>query len=483
MKRSDDLQTLLRPHSVAVVGASDNPDKVGGRPLKYLITQGFRGQIYAVNPRSPTVQGLATHASLEALPEVPDVAILCVGGDQAEAQLEACVRLGVRNAVLFASGFAETGDAGRQRQQRLVDICRSGGVRLVGPNCIGISNFSTGAVLSFASIYNDFEPKDGPIAIVSQSGGIGVCAYGLLRADGWGVRYVATSGNESDVDCADLVEALARDEGVGIIMLYLENVPDLDRMRRALEEAALRRIPVLALRAGRSADGVRSAAWHTGSGGAVSPSIDKVFEECGCRTVDNLDELIATVPLYLGPNRLAPDGSRARPSVMLMSNSGAACVMAADEAARRQVPLAQLSPSTLSQLEAVLPEFSRNRNPIDLTAALLSDSSLLGNTVRCVLSDPGVDAATLGLLAIGGPSYDTPRFARDTAEAVRASRKPVAVYSPHVHVRSLFGQCGLPVFANESDALNSLDAYWAHRQRLNALPLPIEESKQEINHD
>ncbi|HUG21837.1 CoA-binding protein, partial [Piscinibacter sp.] len=199
------LESLLRPRSIAVVGASDNPNKVGGRPLKYLLEQGYAGRVYAVNPRQASVQGLPSHPSLDALPEVPDAAVLCVGAEQAEEQLALCARLGVRNALLFASGYAEVGDQGLARQQRLAAICRAGGVRLLGPNSIGVASFDSGAVMSFASIYTDHVPQDGPVAIVSQSGAFGVSAYALLRDAGIGVRCVAATGNEADLDTADFV--------------------------------------------------------------------------------------------------------------------------------------------------------------------------------------------------------------------------------------------------------------------------------------
>ena len=160
--RGRGCESLFRPRSVAVVGASDNPNKVGGRPLKYLLEQGFAGRVYAVNPRQATVQGIVAHPSLDALPEAPDAAVLCIAAEQAEEQLALCARLGVAHALLFASGYAEVGAEGLAQQQRLVDICRAGGVRLLGPNSIGVASFDSGAVLSFASIYSDHAPAGRP---------------------------------------------------------------------------------------------------------------------------------------------------------------------------------------------------------------------------------------------------------------------------------------------------------------------------------
>jgi acyl-CoA synthetase (NDP forming) len=415
---SRDLQALLRPASIAVVGASDSPHKVGGRPLQYLAQQGFRGRVYPVNPRARHIQGLQAYASLDALPEVPEAVVLCVGSEAVEAQLTLCASLGVRAVVLFASGYAELGAQGQLEQQRLVDVCRRGGMRLLGPNSIGVASFDSGAVLSFASIYADCESKDGPVAIVSQSGAFGVSVYALLREAGVGVRCVAATGNEADLDTSDFIVALVQRPGVRLILLYLEHVGDTQRMRAALETARQRGVCVVAVRAGRSADGRRSAGLHTGSAGAANDELDALFADGGCRTVADMGEMLRCVPGYLQ----ASDAQRAAAQrLVIISNSGAACVIAADEASRAGMPLARLSPASQARLGELLPDFSLNRNPIDLTAMLLAEPSLLGDVMQCAMADPAADCVVLGLLAIGGPSYDVQRFARDCRAAAHAS--------------------------------------------------------------
>jgi acyl-CoA synthetase (NDP forming) len=457
------LDTLLQPRAVAVVGASDNPNKVGGRPLKYLLEQGFGGRVYPVHPRQERVQGLAAYPSLAELPEVPDVAILCVGAEQAEEQLAACAHLGIPNALLFASGYAEVGEEGLVRQQRLVELCRAGGVRLVGPNSIGVASFDSGAVLSFASIYTDHAPQDGPVAIVSQSGAFGVSAYALLRAHGIGVRCVAATGNEADLCSADFVAALAQRPGVRLLLLYLENVKDLQSMQEALEGARAAGVPVIAVRAARSAEGRRSAHWHTGSKGAADAQLDALFDASGCRTVAHLGEMVDSVPLYLDDTLPGARRIEGVPRIAIVSNSGASCVLAADAAAHHGLALAELSPPVCERLDQLLPSFSCNRNPIDLTAMLLTDSALLGHVMACVMEDPRVDAAVLGLLAIGGPSYDVQRFARDTRDAALRSRRPLAVFSPHRQVRDAFAEAGVAVFTHEAEALTALQSFITHR--------------------
>lgn len=474
-KPSGGLSSLLYPRAVAVVGASDNPDKVGGRPLRHLLSHGYAGRLYPVTQRGAPVMGLPSYISLDALPEVPDVAILSVPATRARAEIEICARLGIPNVLLFSSGFAEVGARGRAAQEALAAICRDAGIRLLGPNTIGMANFANGAVLSFASIYLDCPHQDGPVAIVSQSGAIGVSAYGLLRANGIGVRYVCATGNQADIDVTDFVAELSRDASLRVMLLYMEEVHDVAALRAALEQARGHGVVILAVVAGESPAGARSAALHTGSTGFDGRNGDEiaaVFRETGCRIAGSLPELCESVPLYLAPGTAAS----AQPGLLLISNSGACCVIGADEAAALNLPLAELAPATRSALDAVLPEFSLNRNPLDLTAMLLADPSLLGRVMDIALADPAVSAATLGLLAIGGPSYDLPRFVRECAEAVRRHGKPCAVHAPDPLVREAFVRAGLPVFISERAALEALRDWRSHLSAVASLTSDLEKS-------
>ncbi len=459
-EQANDLHFLLRPRSVAVVGASDNPDKVGGRPLRHLISHGFAGRLYPVNPRGTPVQGLDSHTSLAALPEAPDVALLCVPAERAGDEIDACAKLGVRNVLLFSSGFAEVGATGRAAQESLAATCRAAGIRLLGPNMLGVANFQNGAVLSFASAYLDYPHQDGPVAIVSQSGGLGAAAYALLRNNDIGVRYVCTTGNQADLDVADFVTELARDESLRVMLIYLEEVRQAPALRAALDQARHRGIAVIVMPGGLSPDGARSAQLHTGSTGFDRLSGDELlalFRDAGCRIAWSLPEQCESVPLYLGSRDFPIEGG-----VALISNSGASCVLAADAAVDLQLPMAELTSSTRAVLDAVLPSFSLNRNPLDLTAMLLADPTLLGRVMNVTLADEAVSAAVLGLVAIGGPSYDLPRFVRETAGAVRGSNKPCAVHAPDPRVRQAFAEAGLPVFFSERAALVALRDWRRH---------------------
>ncbi|MBC5765768.1 CoA-binding protein [Ramlibacter albus] len=447
------IDCLLRPRSVAIVGASGNPHKIGGRPLHYMLQQGFAGTLYPVSQRGEPVQGVRSHASLHELPEAPDCVVLSVPAEAAREQLQACAAVGARSAVLFSSGFAELGEAGRAEQRRLAECAADAGLRLLGPNTIGCANFATGAVLSFASIFTGFAPQDGPVAIVSQSGAVGASAYALLRDYGVGVRYFCATGNQADVDVVDFLGAVLADEGVRVVLLYFEEVRSRDSLAAALAHAAARGVPVIALCSARTASGARMADCHTGAAGLRDPGLAELFAAHGCHQVRSVAEMSAAVPLWLTP--LTP-AAKPPPRVAVISNSGASCVLGADACDAHALPLAQLGSTTRERLDALLPPFSRSRNPVDLTAMLLANPALLEDCVRAVLMDDGCDAAALSLLAIAGPGYDVARFARETAAAMRASGKTLAFSSPDPRVRAQFAAQGIAVFAGEFEALAAL---------------------------
>jgi acyl-CoA synthetase (NDP forming) len=453
------LDTLLRPRSVAIVGASDNPNKIGGRPLHYLLTSGYRGKVFPVSQRGGAVQGIASYASLEELPEAPDCVILSVPAEAALAQVQACAKVGARNAILFSSGFGEMGAEGLRRQEELVAAARAGGVRLLGPNTIGAANFSCGAILSFASMYQEVEALDGPVAIVSQSGAVGASAYAQLRQNRVGVRYVCTTGNQSDVDVCDFFGAVLADPTVRLVLLYLEEARDLPALEAALVLARNRGVPVLVLQSARTESGARMAACHTGADGTRGPALSRLFAQYGCRRVNSLSQLAASAPLYLHGGLPAASPLQ----VGVISNSGASCVLAADACDILELPLAQLGAATLAELDALLPPFSRSRNPVDLTAMLLSDPSLLGRTVTALLRDAGCTGLALNLLAVAGAGYDIARFAADTALAARACGKPTVFSSPDARVRVAFASAGIAAFESEYEALAALKEHRAHR--------------------
>ena len=437
---------MLNPSSVAIIGASDNPHKVGGRPLLYLQRYGYRGAIYPINPGRSSVQGMRAFPALAATPEAPDLAIIAVAGDEAVRAVEACAERGVKVAVVMTSGFGETGAEGLAKQMKMVETARGAGMRLIGPNCQGLANFATGMVANFSTIFNELEARDGPVAIVSQSGANSQAIYTLLRERGLSARHVHATGNEADVTVADLARAVVDDEGVRLVLLYMEAIKDPATLAAAAAEARRRDVPIVALKAGRTASGQKAASSHTGALASEDRVVDAFFEHHGIWRAADPQELVRAAQLYVSGQR--PRGKR----LVFLSNSGASCVMAADHAETRGIPLA---PVPAEKLRAVLPAFAALDNPIDVTGALLSDSGLFGRVLPIVGEQGQCDVLVLAL-PVAGAGYDVPRFARDLAEFQRRYGVAAALAAPQAASREAFLAGGIATFAAEGEAMDAL---------------------------
>ncbi len=460
-KPPDQLRRALDPGSIALIGASENPNKVGGRPLLYLQRFGYRGRIYPINPNRGEVQGVKAYPDLASLPEAPDLAIVMVAGEAAAAAVEACARRGVKLAICMASGFGETGAPGKAAEQAMAATARAHGMRLVGPNSQGLVNFGTGTVASFSTMFLEAAPADGPVAIVSQSGAMSAVAYGLLRGRGIGVRHCHATGNDADVGVAELARAVIEDEGVRLMLLYLETIPDAAMLAAVAARARQRGVPIVALKTGRTAQGQRAAQSHTGALANEDRTVDAFLRQHGIWRARDMAGLVGTAELYLKGWR--PQGRR----LVAISNSGASCVMAADLASDLALPLAVFAEATRRDLAAALPGFATTRNPIDITAALLSNNRLFGAILPIVAKDPAADLFFIAI-PVAGQGYDVDAFARDTADFAAATGKPVAVAAPQAAVAERFRAAGLPTFADETDAVLALDQlarHWALLRR------------------
>ena len=450
------LRAVLSPRSVAIIGASENPNKIGGRPLLYLSRFGFQGKVYPINPRRSEAQGFKTYPDLATLPEVPDVAVIVVPGDLALQAVEDCARVGAKVAIVMASGFGETASADAQAQQRrMTQIARETGMRVIGPNSQGLANFASGAVLSFSTMFLEAPPQDGPVAIVSQSGGMSVVPYGLLRNRGVGVRHVHATGNDCDVSVGELASVLAEDPDLELLLLYLETIRDADAVAQMAQVARSRGLPVIALKSGRTSAGQEAARSHTGALANEDRVVDAFFEQHGIWRAQNMSELVQATEMYLKGWR--PQGRR----LVVVSNSGAVCVMAADAATAAGMPMARLSDATRTTLNAILPSFATTSNPVDITAALLSNSRLFGDILPALAQDPAADAFLIGI-PVAGQGYDIDAFAQDSAAFAAQTGKPVAVSAPQHSVASRFKAEGLPVFQTESDAIAALNQFVSH---------------------
>ena len=280
--------------SIAIVGASDDPNKIGGRPLLYLSRFGYAGRVYAVNPNRPVAQGHATFPDVASLPEAPDLAVIATPGAQAMTAVEACAGRGVRTAIVMASGFGETSSADAiAAQHAMVARARLSGMRIVGPNSQGLANFGTGAVASFSTMFLEVEPADGPVGIISQSGMMSVVPFGLLRRRGIGVRHAHATGNDADVSLSELALAVVQDPAVRLLLLYIESIGDAATLAQAAAVARERDVPIVAVKAGRTIRGQAAARSHTGALANEDRIVDAFFREHGIWRAKDVDELVA----------------------------------------------------------------------------------------------------------------------------------------------------------------------------------------------
>ncbi|UWR35557.1 acetate--CoA ligase family protein (plasmid) [Sulfitobacter sp. W027] len=390
------LSAVFEPRSIAVVGASSDPQKTGGRPIHMLLKHGYKGGILPVNPKVDEVQGLKAYADLGALPQVPDLVLILVPGAAAVAVLENAAKLGVGAAIVLSAGFAENGPDGEALQAPITALADASGMRIVGPNCLGSVSVANCAIGTFSIALEKEMPRAGGISIASQSGNVGSVTLAGLRREGAGIaRFIAT-GNEADIQAADAVEWMAQDDATRVILLVLETCRDGARLTRALTKAREAGKPVVVMKIGTSEAGQKAALSHTGGLAGSDRVFDAVFDRYGAVRVQSLEELVEVgVALEtMGTRRIGAD-----PSAAMVAASGGFGVMMADSAAANGIAVNPLTEATQARIKERLPLASAV-NPIDATAQMSANPDILEHLVDAALSDPENSTVCL-MLAMG----------------------------------------------------------------------------------
>lgn len=416
------LAPFLAPRSVAILGASSDPARITGRPLAHLRARGYAGAIYPVNPSRSEIDGLPCYPDAAALPEAADLALILVPAAAVEAALESCARRGIGAAVVFSSGFGEAGQAGRAAESRLAQIAAGSGMRLLGPNCLGVVSPRSRLVLSFGGAFERLALEPGPVGLVSQSGALGGTILALAESRGVAASALFTTGNEADLTAAEVLDALVDDAETRFIGLFLEGARDGARFRRAIERAREASKPVVVLKVGRSREGARAAASHTGSLVGSDRVFDAVLRRAGAVRVDDLEELVETL-------RLLSRGCRPRaPSVGIVTPSGGQAGLLADRARAHGLLLPEPEPRTVEALRRALPEFGAAQNPLDVTGMVINQPLLFNQAVEAFAADARFGAVVLGLNHV--PAERALAFAERIGPVCRASAAPiVAVWS------------------------------------------------------
>ena len=375
-----ELHRLLHPKSVAVIGASARAGSFGERVLQNQ--QNYTGNTYPVNPRYEKIGDLTCYPSIAALPEVPDCAVITAARDAVEEIVLDCAKNGVGGVIIFASGYAEMGREDRIKdQERLAAIARETGLRLVGPNCVGVANAVLDTRLTFMTITPIPKPNPHAVGIISQSGALGMAlAQAVMR--GASFSHVLTSGNSCDVDIADYVSYLADDPACTAIACVFEGMASPERMLRAAEYAWQKDKPLVVYKMATGQEGAAAAMSHTGSLAGSHASYRAVFQRAGAVLVEGYEALVETASFFA--KAPAPKAK----GVAVVAASGGAAIMAADRAEQHGVPLPQPEPALHDLLVSRIPDFGAARNPCDVTGQILNDPESLNVCAGGFLADP-----------------------------------------------------------------------------------------------
>lgn len=393
------LGLFLNPASIAVIGASDDPTRIGGRTIFNIRKGAFAGTVYPINPGRETVQGLPAFPSIEAVPGPVDCAVIALPGELVIPAVEACARKGVGALVIFSAGFNEAGPEGVERQRQLTEIIARSGMRVVGPNCLGVFNSRNGAWLSFTTLFQ--EQVTGPaLGMISQSGGSAAHVLKLAQLRGLAIGTFITTGNEADVEFGEGLIALAEDPGTSAIIAYIEGVRNGPSLIRGLDAARRARKPVLMLKVGRTSAGAEAAASHTASLAGEDRVYDAIFRNYGVYRAQSTEELLDAAYAASHVGRL-PTGDR----LGVVTISGGMGAQIADAASDVGLTLPPTPDEARARLKALCPPGSP-ANPVDITAQLSTDPHLLAASMRELLQSGAYDA----LLAFFGVYANVPNL-------------------------------------------------------------------------
>lgn len=404
------LSVLFEPRSVAVVGASRRPGSIGAEILRNLISFGFRGPVYPVNKAAEVVLSCKAYPRVSAIPDPVDLAVIAVPREHVLSVVRDCGRKGVKGLVVITAGFKEAGHEGVAREIELQRLTRKFGMRVIGPNCMGLINAAEDVRLNAS--FAGGVPLPGRVAFATQSGALGEAILADARDLGLGIAKFASIGNIVDVTATDLVEAFGADPAIDVILLYIESFGDPRRFTQVARSIS-RDKPILVVKSGRSAAGARAAASHTGSLVGRDVAVESVLEQCGVLRAQSVRELFTMASAFA--NQPMPNGDR----VAIVTNAGGPGILATDACAGLGLRLATFSNATRRALERALPQGAATQNPVDLIAD--ADATRFQKALTAVGKDPGVDAILA--LFVSPVTTDALAVARTIAAAPAASGK------------------------------------------------------------
>jgi acetyltransferase len=413
-----DLQAVFAPRGVAVIGASSRADSVGRAVFANVLQHGYAGVVYPVNLKAASIMSVKAYPSVLAIPDPVDLAVVVIPREGVPGVLKECGEKGIKAAIVITAGFKELGAAGAVYEEAVLEAARNSSLRLLGPNCLGVIN--TDPRVSLNASFTRLTPLPGNIALISQSGAVGVAALEYARGEQIGLSKFVSVGNKADLNENDFLAYLGEDPLTDVILLYLEDLTDPKGFFRLAQEITGRasgRKPLLAIKSGRTAAGARAASSHTGALAGSDAAYDALFAQCGVLRVESLEELFDYAAAFA--SQPLPRGNR----VAIVTNAGGLGIVTTDAAVRYGLSLAEFQEGTLQKLEEGLPPAASRHNPVDLLGEAGPERYALA--LDSVLADEGVD----GAIVLSTPQLmtDLAAIAATVAEKAPRHGKPVLV--------------------------------------------------------
>ncbi len=437
------LDKIFDPRRVAVIGASNTPGSVGFSVFRNMLEAGFHGVVYPVNPKREAVQGVQSYPDVASLPRTPDLAVICTPANTVPGLVRECGEAGIYGLIILSAGFKEIGPEGRKLEEQVrAEAAKFPGMRIIGPNCLGVIVPRIGLNATFAA----GTPRDGQVAFISQSGALCTAVLDWSQEEGIGFSYFVSVGNMIDVDFGDLIDYFGEDERTKSLILYIEALSEA-RAFMSAARAFARTKPIVVYKAGRFAESAKAASSHTGSMAGEDAVYDAAFRRAGMVRVYEMGDLFDTAELLAKAR--PPLGSR----LAILTNAGGPGVMATDALIARRGELAQLSPETMDKLNQILPPFWSHGNPVDVLGDATPER--YANALRLLLSDPNVDAV-LAIMAPVGVS-DPTTVAQAVAAVAKESHKPIlAAWMGGPLMRegvNILNAAGIPTYDNPDQAV------------------------------
>lgn len=449
-----DIHPLLNPKSIAIIGVSNDPSRIGGRILRYLRNHGYAGDIFPVNPKYDQIEGIKCYPDIASIPLETDVALVAVPEQSVLSVLEEAGKAKVKSAIVYSAGFSELDEKGRIKQERMKQLAEESGMMICGPNCVGIIGFHNKTAMSFSQFLDIPRLIPGEIAFISQSGALGGAILNQIQDRSIGISYFISTGNEAVLESSDFIECLLEDSNTKVIMALIEGIRDAEKLLRVADLALKRKKPILVMKIGKTESGGKAASSHTGSMTGADSVYDAVFKQKGIIRVEEVEDL------YLTAATLAkchlPGGRR----VGIITTTGGGGVILTDKLVEMGMELPELSPGTVAKLSETKASFGIVKNPLDLTAQVVNDPLLFPKSIETFTQDENFDMIIVALAMVAGER--SRERASYIIQSAALTDKPVLTWwasgSLSTPGMKMLEESRVPIFTSPHQGIKSLHA-------------------------